>query len=89
MDPTPTEILAPISITPSEAVEEYVHALRSVGADLFSYHFKLGHNKICLGHGREEDNIQWGMMWHTPEEFSKMAKRRRLGLKIGDPRKPY
>ena len=73
----------------TEAIDEYICALRSVGADLFSYHFKFANGKVCLGHGREEDFVQWSMMWHTPEELMKMAKRRRLDLKIGDPKKPY
>ncbi len=76
-------------VTAQEAVDEYISALRHVGADLFSYHFKFDGGTVCLGHGREDDLIQWSMMWHTPEELFKMAKRRRLDLKPGDPRKPY
>jgi hypothetical protein len=75
-------------VTPQEAIEDYVCALRSVGADLFSYHFKFEGNRVCIGHGRTEEGIQWNMMWHTPEELVEAAKRRRMNLKTGDPRKP-
>ena len=76
-------------VTAQQALDEYVSALSDVGADLFSHHFRFEGDKICIGHGREEDHIQWGMTWHSPEEFYKMAKRRRLNLRIGDPKKPY
>ena len=63
-----------------EAVEAYIAALRHVGADILGYQFRLIDGKICLGHvwGLGLDEVQWGMMWHTPEEFFKMAKMRRL-----------
>jgi hypothetical protein len=63
-----------------EAVEAYIDALRDVGADILKYQFRVIDGKICLGHvwGVGLDEIQWAMIWHTPEEFSKMARMRRL-----------
>ncbi len=75
-------------MSPNEAIQEYISALRSVGADLYSYHFKFEGKRVCIGRGRVEDDIQWGMTWYTPEELSKLAKRRRLNLQRGDPKKP-
>jgi len=67
-------------VTPDEALTAYVSALTSVGADLFSYHFKFANNRVCIGHGREGDWIQWGMTWYTPEELVKLAEMRRRDI---------
>jgi len=63
-----------------EAVDAYVAALRAVGADILKYQFRVVGNKICLGHvwGLGLDEVQWAMLWHTPEEFLKLATMRRL-----------
>lgn len=75
-------------VTPQQAIDEYISALREVGADLYSHHFKFEGGYVRLGHGREDDLIQWGMTRYTPEELFVLAKRRRLNLKTGDPKKP-
>ena len=78
-------------MSPREAVEAYIEALRHVGVDILKYQFRVGDNKkICLGHvwGNEIDQVQWAMLWHTPKEFAKLAKMRRLDLSIDDPKKP-
>ena len=66
-----------------QAVEAYINALREVGADILKYQFRVIDQKICLGHvwGIGVDEVQWGMLWHTPEEFSKMAQMRRLDFR--------
>lgn len=65
---------------PREAVAAYIDALQDVGADMLKHQFQVVGGKIRLGHvwGLGAYDIQWGMLWHTPEEFSKMAKMRRL-----------
>lgn len=75
---------------PQEAVDEYRDALRAVGADPNKVQFKVKGKWICLGHcyGPAAEDVQWGMMWHTPEKFSKVAKMRRLDLGRGDPKNP-
>ena len=71
-----------------EAVEDYIAALHTVNVDILDYQFQVEGGKIRLGHGRDAD-VQWSMLWHTPEEFMKLARRRRLNTPIGDPKKPY
>lgn len=78
-------------MSPREAVEAYIAALDDVGVERMKHQFKIERGKICLGHvwGEEVDEVQWGMQWHTPKEFAKMAKMRRMDLAIGDPKKPW
>jgi hypothetical protein len=78
-----------MSIPARKAVHAYIDALKAVGADILNYQFRVEGGKICLGHiwGLGAYEVQWGMLWHTPEEFSKMAKMRRLDESIGDPKK--
>jgi hypothetical protein len=75
-------------LSPDEAIQEYLSVLRSVGADLYSYHFKFEGKRVCIGRGRENDLIQWGMTWYTPDELVALAARRKLNLQRGDPKKP-
>ncbi len=64
-----------------EAIEAYILVLQGLGKNILKYQFKVDNGKICIGHvwGTEVDEVQWAIMWHTPEEFLKMANRRRTG----------
>jgi hypothetical protein len=77
-------------MSPSEAVNEYIAALKAVGQDTSMYQFKVNGTWICLGraYGPNVADVQWGMTWYTPEQFSKVAKMRRLDLGRGDPKSP-
>ena len=63
-----------------EAVDFYIKVLRELGRDVPKYQFKVDNGKICMGHvwGEGVNEVQWAMMWHTPEEFSKLARMRSL-----------
>jgi len=76
-------------MSPNEAVQKYTDALRDIGEDMLMYQFKVENGRISVGHvhGPHVDDVQWGMMWYTPEELEKAAKMRRLELGKGNPRK--
>lgn len=71
-----------------EAIDLYKDALKAVGADVSAYVFEIKDNKIRIGHV-EEGFCQWSMRYFSPIEFKRMAKSRRLDLKIGDPKKSW
>lgn len=68
------------------AINKYVEALKSVGKDPNEYVFEVTNGRIRLGL-KDGDFTQWQMMWFTPEEFERMAERRRRNRKSGDPKK--
>jgi hypothetical protein len=78
-------------MSPKEAIQAYIDALEYVGADVCDFQFKIENGRISLGYvfGPSVLDIQWGMQSHTPEEFAKMAKMRKLDLGHGgDPKRP-
>ena len=69
------------------AIEEYISALKDVGKNPADYKFEIKNGQIRLGHVID-GYTQWNMMWYTPEQFTKLAKRRRQNTPKGNPRKP-
>lgn len=76
---------------PKEAVDTYITTLKDLGLDVTRYQFQVVSGKIRIGHvlGPNPLDVQWAMMWHTPEEFAKMARMRRLDVPTGNPKKPW
>jgi hypothetical protein len=78
-------------LSPKEAIEAYIKALDDVGVERTTRQFKVENGRIRIGYvyGEEVDDVQWGMMSYTPEEFMKLAYMRALDLGHGDPKKPW